>query len=259
MVSVLPTPFFYLCGQDDPVKLCQFLSESSPEQRQELFNERNSFGASAIHNAFYARRIDNIKILLSYGYEIDERLTRMVACSSVEVMKILIDHGANIHLTNPLNGNTALHLASYHNQREIIKLLLDNGADINVKNKHDEIPLHMALYNTSVPTIQFLLDHGADVTILNKLGTTSLVYSIGCMAGYSCAIMILDHGADVNQRCRNGMTALHYAVLANFHDMVKLLLERGADPDILDHKDKTALIYAAERKFVSIIQLLTKT
>ena len=54
----------------------------------------------------------------------------------IEVVRILLDHGAYINAQDAL-GCTPLHLATMKDDAEIVELLLDKGADVNVKDNHD--------------------------------------------------------------------------------------------------------------------------
>ncbi len=51
----------------------------------------------------------------------------------LEIVKLLIDKGANINYQHPISKNTALHLAALSNYPEVVKYLISKGADVNIK------------------------------------------------------------------------------------------------------------------------------
>ena len=52
---------------------------------------------------------------------------------STEVVKTLIEIGANINIQND-SGDTSLRLAARRGLTEIAKILVENGADMNIKH-----------------------------------------------------------------------------------------------------------------------------
>lgn len=51
----------------------------------------------------------------------------------LEVVKLLVEKGANLNYQHPISKNTALHLAALSNHPEVVKYLISKGADVNVK------------------------------------------------------------------------------------------------------------------------------
>lgn len=52
----------------------------------------------------------------------------------VKLVRLLIDHGANINRKDEYDGKTALMAAVEGGSAEAVRLLVDRGADINIKN-----------------------------------------------------------------------------------------------------------------------------
>ncbi|EAX90659.1 hypothetical protein TVAG_142030 [Trichomonas vaginalis G3] len=59
------------------------------------------------------------------------------------MFELLISHGANINEKDE-DGNTALHITAWKNNKEIAKLLISHGANINEKDKYGRTTLHEA-------------------------------------------------------------------------------------------------------------------
>ena len=108
----------------------------------------------------------------------------MFACaySSIEIIKLIIEKGANVKFQNE-EGNTALHIASRYAKIDgidKIKLLLDNGADINAKDTQGHTPLMVAAYfsntTSSLEVVKFLIDNGANLYDKNVANKTAIEF-----------------------------------------------------------------------------------
>ena len=96
-----------------------------------------------------------------------------------EIVKLLIDSGADINIRGSISGVTALMVAVGWGHTEIIKLLIDNGADINIKNYHSSTALIVAARSNQTEVVQLLIDNGADLNVRGEHGNTALMCAAG--------------------------------------------------------------------------------
>jgi ankyrin repeat protein len=109
----------------------------------------------------------------------------------VPMMKLLVEKGADIHITNE-DRDTPLMVAAgvaLHNPQEdagtegevmeAVKYLLDLGFDVNAVNKNNETAMHGAAYRGFNTVAQFLYDKGAKIDVPNILGWTPLTIADG--------------------------------------------------------------------------------
>ncbi|AVL94163.1 putative ankyrin repeat protein [Megavirus vitis] len=98
-----------------------------------------------------------------------------------DIIRILIDYGANVNFKDNMFNVTPLMLAcnvaSKSGNNEIIKLLLERGAQINVQDKNGNTALMHACilsneYN-NLNIIKFIIENGADINIKNNSGETA--------------------------------------------------------------------------------------
>ena len=61
----------------------------------------------------------------------------------INLVKYLIEHGANVNLSNG-HHSTPLTLASEYSEKEIVKYLLEHGADVHAKNFNGASSLKIA-------------------------------------------------------------------------------------------------------------------
>ena len=62
-------------------------------------------------------------------------------------MRILLQNGARVDQTYPVDGNTALHLSCKNGDVDSVKALLDHGASIYTLNKEQMDPIMIAEAN----------------------------------------------------------------------------------------------------------------
>jgi len=73
----------------------------------------------------------------------------------IQVVKLLIEYGANIHNVNS-NLKTALHIAVEGNYIDIVRLLLENDIDISSQDIYGQIPMFYAQENANTEIIELL-------------------------------------------------------------------------------------------------------
>ena len=108
-------------------------------------------------------RLDLVLIALNKGVN-DRDLNSALLISSKhgypDIVKLMLDRGANINYRGQFSDNTALILASANGHIDIVRLLLDKGADVHAAN---EYALRLASTNGHIDIVRLLLDKGADV------------------------------------------------------------------------------------------------
>lgn len=118
-----------------------------------------------------------IKLLLERGANIKaarghDRFTALHdACAgSLVIVNLLLKFGANMHALD-MYGQTVLHAASYANKLDVVDFLLNKGFDINIQDDDGDTPLSTVIRYQKTPcleTIEFLLDNGADIEVMDE-------------------------------------------------------------------------------------------
>jgi ankyrin repeat protein len=123
-------------------------------------------------------RKDSEIVELENEHQYIRRSSPIVIASDIgnsNIVEMLLENGANINDTDEC-GSTALMKASIYNHINIIKLLLSKGVDIHEKNIHNgATAILYACLHSQKETIQLLLSNGA--SIYDTIGNTGNIGS----------------------------------------------------------------------------------
>jgi ankyrin repeat protein/ribosomal protein L12E/L44/L45/RPP1/RPP2 len=128
-------------------------------------------------------------------------------------------------------GMTALALASALNRLQLVKMLLDYGAEVNATFANlQTTALMTSSFHGHVDIVRALLDHGASAKAVDTQGSTALGYAFGGSKSIEVIKMLIAAGVDVNQKNMLGMSALLLVSGYGNDQLVKMVLQAGADP-----------------------------
>jgi len=82
-------------------------------------------------------------------------------------------------------GSTPLHYAAMMGRVEVMKYMIEKGANINHVNNTGSTPLHAGSLNGYGTCMELLIDKGADINFKNKYGYTPLNYADSNSRGHS--------------------------------------------------------------------------
>lgn len=86
----------------------------------------------------------------------EDALRWAVQYGQLEVCKLLLEHGADVHTWN----NLTLRYATYYGHLEVCKVLLEHGADVHAC---DNLPLIYAAMKGHLEVCKLLIEHGANI------------------------------------------------------------------------------------------------
>ncbi len=105
-----------------------------------------------LEKAIDANDTETVKNLINEGVELNyiydlPPLARAASLGNVEMVKLLIESGADINLQMEDERDTALMMAALYNHLEVVKILVEAGADVNIGDCYGTKAVVMAASN----------------------------------------------------------------------------------------------------------------
>ena len=95
-----------------------------------------------------------------------------------EIVKLLLESGADVSVVDPGMKATALHAAAYAGNAEVAKLLIEHKIDIDKQGPYNGYTaLHDAVWQNNIETAQILIEAGANLNIKSHTGETPLEFA----------------------------------------------------------------------------------
>ncbi|QHV96780.1 ankyrin repeat domain-containing protein [Spirosoma endbachense] len=95
-----------------------------------------------------------------------------------EIVKLLLEAGADVRAVDPGMKATALHAAAYAGRTEAAKLLIEYNIDINKQGPYNGYTaLHDAIWQDNVDIVKLLLAANSDLSLLSNDGKSPLDFA----------------------------------------------------------------------------------
>lgn len=168
---------------------------------------------------------------------------------SEEMIRLLIDSGADILLAGGYDDHSVLQSASRNGMLWLVKAALEKGADPMHRTKQGHTALHYAAEaeQNAVETIDLLVAHGADIHDCNGSWGTPLSWAAGRGGKAATVEHFAKLGADLDFQTPKGERAIHGAAQYGAAGNLKKLIELGADTSVPNSKGLPVMHIVAER------------
>lgn len=185
---------------------------------------------------------------------------------SIEIVKLLIEYGADVSIKEGAYGAAALQTAcqNFKISTPLIQILLEKGADVNARGGYYGNALNaLCMLETEqehkLEAVKLLLSYGADVRAESGCYGTALQAACTCTQEHdteNVVRLLIRSGADVNTESGRYGTALQAACKTGNMAVVRLLLEEGALVNVEGGYHGTAFQAACAKGHIEVVRLL---
>ncbi len=238
-------------------------SEQETAKLFALVNNKDSLALKKAINLQNANAFDSAGVNL---------LTRAVMTGDLNIVKILVEQGADVNLRNKTTtGSVPLMLASGNTSLEIARYLIARGAEVDIPDTHGDPAINWSAYYGNLPFTKLMLDEGArtDQRSIHSDGVLQVALKewndsiVDLLLAYGISFYEPKPGTEalikaakkndfsafksllkpehVNARDAAGNTLLMLAAQRGYAEMTDYLLKNGADINALNPAGHTAL------------------
>ncbi|KXX75146.1 Ankyrin-3 [Madurella mycetomatis] len=230
----------------------------------------NEGARQPMHQAAQNGNLETVKVLIAAGanptpednsFDTDTPSPFWLACAAgkPDVVRLLLEHNANVHFVLGLSGKTTLHAAAYGGRPEIGELLLDNNCNIDAKEEKGWTALMLAAQEGHLDFLEMLLKKGANINAAEKDGATALW--IASQQGHVQIVRcLLKFGAKQLPTRSASRRPMHQAAQNGHLSVLKLLLQNSPeDINSVDKRGATPLLLASQENkpnYTGVIKFL---
>jgi ankyrin repeat protein len=140
---------------------------------------------STLMKAVKRNDVRGVQQLIAGGANVDELdpngdapLVMAAYLGHTDIVRLLLEAGADVRAVDPGMKATALHAAAYAGRTEAARLLIEHGIEIDRQGpKNGYTALHDAIWQGHTETARVIIDAGADLTLENHEGQTPLAFA----------------------------------------------------------------------------------
>nr|XP_058942638.1 putative ankyrin repeat protein RF_0381 [Pocillopora verrucosa] len=213
---------------------------------------KNFMGRNLLHAAAEGGNSSIVMRALSCDIDINSKddcsatpLIIAVKQNHIEIVKYLLQKGADISLTTEDKKRNALHIASQEGSVAVIEMLLSYDLRPDSRDGKGNTPLARAAACGHIEAVNCLLKHGADPLLKGQDGRNLLHFA--AQSGNVIIIeTMLSKGFDIDARDETlGVTPLMVSIASGKLEAAKYLLEKGADKSLKTTPGKLPLLSIA--------------
>jgi ankyrin repeat protein len=193
----------------EPDQFYSAIRENNLAQLKALLDQKPSAnpadhrGITPLMYAAEVGSVDAMRVLIDHGADVNAQndfgsTALMWSVPDPAKVRLLLDHGAQANLAAK-SGRTALIIAAFTNpSAEVVRLLLAKDANVHVMDVRHVTPMNAATFGNDTATVRMLIDAGADLETPDTfIGLTPLMNAAG-NRNVEALKLLLAKGAQVN-------------------------------------------------------------
>ncbi|KJR86520.1 uncharacterized protein SPSK_02256 [Sporothrix schenckii 1099-18] len=120
------------------------------------------------------------------------------AHGELEVVALLLRHGADVHARTTDRHSQALHMAVRAGRADMCFHLMKSGAQVNAPLRSGVTPVMLAVYFNNQSMLRFLMSKGGDVRYKTPQYGETAMHTASRVGDIALAMLLLQHGLSVN-------------------------------------------------------------
>lgn len=264
-----------LLGLDD-FNLIDFLIKNEYEYEMVMGVFKYCFGyAYEFNKAGVIKHVFKSKKLKLKKISVDQNLIRAVQVGHIEIIRVLLDNGADINYVNP-SGMTLLSVIiekyriahaeenteNTEKYKSIINFLIENNINLNYCDSDGNTPLTLALKKDLPELAKEMIIKGVNVNYVDADGNSLLSIALNKVESNSLyeeiASLMIEKGANLNHIDKDGHTPITISIDKDLRELVKLMVEKGANLIQIDAKGRYPFKMVSDKNDAEIIKLFRK-
>ena len=220
-------------------------------------NKKNDDGLTPLMIAAGRGYVEMVKLLLEWKADVHIMDSRMGTTAlhkaaqkddNVDVAKLLVKKGAFVDAQAPTLGNTPLLDAVWHQHPEMVKYLLEQGARTELTTRSGGKPINIAENYKKQKIISLLKEHEASRA--QQISSQKLMTAVEAN-DVDMVKKLIKEGVDIDEKAPlvgkrfDGYTPLLTAAYLGHEDIVQELLKAGAKPTLVDDQIKATPAHKA--------------
>lgn len=182
-----------------------------------------------------------------------EQIIRAARFDDVSAIKKYAEQQGDINLAEADRGETLLMISVRENSQRVFEYLLQHPKiQLDQRAKNGDTAIMLAAYLEQKDTVQRLIDAGAQV---NQQGWTALHYA-AVVGNLDIVELLIAHYAYIDAETPNKTTPIMLAARRGEMSMVKFLIAEGADISLKNMLGWTAYDFAVESERREIAAML---
>ena len=165
---------------------------------------------------------------------------------NMEAVAALLEHGAQVNVSESLRGTTALMWAAEQGHASVVRLLVEHGARVDARSE-TVTPIGRRGLGFANSNVIFGASGRAAPQTRTIGGRTALLFAAR-EGSLDCVRELVAAGAGVKEASVDGSSPLLVAVQNGFYDVARFLLEHGAEPNQANDKNWTPLYLAVKNR-----------
>ena len=220
-------------------------------------------GDTALHCMNSGTSLEIVKILVNAGVDVNFRnrnrdtpICKAVWSNMPETILYLAKK-AKLDIIGGMRGGP-LHIACYRSDLRLVKILVEAGADVNLTDPVAGTPLQIACRSLEASeqkqdtVILYLINEAkVDIDIVGGLHGCAINAACG-RSSFEVVRLMLEKGTSIDVKDDMGRMAIHFAAARSIENF-QAILGSGADVEVADKMGRTALHWASVGGMVHIV------